>query len=175
MAAATLLPFDMHALCDTLDGERRSRNLSWQEMTDAINAPFAHVQSIPIHVSTLRGMRGKRSVTSAVVLQSLRWMRTPPEAFLKGRNGAFEPHERLPDIAPTRILRFDTKRLYEAIDADRRRRSVTWKQVANELPGFTESMLRNLRTSPLIGFPRVMWITQWLGRPAAVFMCGTRH
>jgi hypothetical protein len=38
------------------------------------------------------------------------------------------------------------------------------------LPGFTESMLTNLSTGPLIGFPRVMILTQWLGRPAASFV-----
>jgi hypothetical protein len=30
---------------------------------------------------------------------------------------------------------------------------IAWKQVADELPGFTESMLTNLATGPLLGFP----------------------
>jgi hypothetical protein len=38
------------------------------------------------------------------------------------------------------------------------------------LPGFTASMLTNLATGPLIGFPRVMLLTQWLGQPAAHFV-----
>jgi hypothetical protein len=38
------------------------------------------------------------------------------------------------------------------------------------LSGFTASMLTNLSTGPLIGFPRVMLLTQWLGRPAADFV-----
>jgi hypothetical protein len=33
-------------------------------------------------------------------------------------------------------------------------------------------MLANLATGPLIGFPRVMLITQWLHRPAADFVRG---
>jgi hypothetical protein len=32
------------------------------------------------------------------------------------------------------------------------------------------SMLTNLAKGPLIGFPRVMTLTQWLGRPAADFV-----
>ena len=56
------------------------------------------------------------------------------------------------------------------LDAERIKRGMGWKQVAGELPGFTASMLTNLGTGPLIGFPRVMMITQWLGRPAASFV-----
>jgi hypothetical protein len=41
--------------------------------------------------------------------------------------------------------------------------------VTAELPGFTTPMLTNLATGPLIGFPRVMLLTQWLGRAAAHF------
>jgi hypothetical protein len=33
-------------------------------------------------------------------------------------------------------------------------------------------MLTNLATGPLIGFPRVMTMTQWLGRPVAAFVHG---
>jgi hypothetical protein len=31
-------------------------------------------------------------------------------------------------------------------------------------------MLTNLASGPLIGFPRVMALTQWLGRPASDFV-----
>ncbi|MFP5234769.1 MAG: hypothetical protein ACLGSD_02620 [Acidobacteriota bacterium] len=65
---------------------------------------------------------------------------------------------------------FDTKALHAALDAERCRRGLTWKQVAGELPGFTPAMLTNLATGPLIGFPRVMLLTQWVRRPAASFV-----
>jgi hypothetical protein len=60
--------------------------------------------------------------------------------------------------------------MHAALDAERLKRGIKWKQVAEELPGFTESMLTNLAKGPLIGFPRVMLITQWVGRPAAAFV-----
>ena len=41
--------------------------VSLQEAASMLDAPFAFVSSIPISASTIRGMRGKRSVTSAVV------------------------------------------------------------------------------------------------------------
>ena len=58
----------------------------------------------------------------------------------------------------------------EALQHERLRRGLTWQQVAHELPGFTPSMLTNLADAPLIGFPRVMTLFQWIGRPAAVFV-----
>jgi hypothetical protein len=43
---------------------------------------------------------------------------------------------------------------------------MTWRQVADELPGFTASTLANLAEGPLIGFPTEMILTQWLCRAA---------
>jgi hypothetical protein len=67
-------------------------------------------------------------------------------------------------------LRFDTRALHAALNAQRHSRGLSWAQVAAELPGFTTSMLINLASGPLIGFPRVMLLTQWLGQPAAHFV-----
>jgi hypothetical protein len=165
-----VLKFDMRALQTTLDDERRARKLTWDQLAAEINAPFKHTPSIPISIGTLRTMTAKRSVTSAVVLQALRWLRRSPESFLSGRDQAPAPGEALPEAGPTQILRFDTTALYAALDAKRRERGMTWRQVAKEMPGFTPSMLTNLASGPLIGFPRVMTLTQWLGRPAADFV-----
>jgi hypothetical protein len=167
--------FDMTALCATLDAARAARGFSWPELAEEINAPFKFVPSIPISLSTIREMGGKASVTSAVVLQVLRWLGRSPESFLSGRSpaaGAAASAEALPDVGAQRILRFDTKGLHAALDEARRERRLTWRQLASELPGFKEGMLTNLATGPAIGFPRVMRITQWLGRPAAEFMRG---
>jgi hypothetical protein len=167
---ASMHLFDMHALHGTLDNERRGRGLSWIELTAEINEPFNHTTSIPINVATVRDMLKKRSVTSAVVLQVLRWLGRTPESFLSGRKCVSDAREKLPDAGQTQILRFDTRALHAELDAERRKRRMTWKQVANELPGFTESMLANLRTGPLIGFPRVITLTQWLRCPFASFV-----
>ena len=70
----------------------------------------------------------------------------------------------------TRILRFDTQAMYAALDDERSRQNLTWKQLVAQLPGFTGSMVANLAEGPLIGLPRVMTITQWLNCPAAIFV-----
>jgi hypothetical protein len=165
-----LYDFDIGALQVALEAERGARGLSWIALTVEVNEPFKGTPSIPISVSTIRGMHRKRSVTSAVVLQLLRWLGRAPESFLSGRRSATTTSEALPVAGPSRILRFDTAAMYTALNAERGKRGMTWKQVANELPGFTESMLTNLASGPLIGFPRVMMIPQWLGLPAASFV-----
>lgn len=162
--------FDMKGLYAAMDAERQARRLSWTELTAEINEPFRGATSIPISVATIRDMPAKRSVTSAVVLQVLRWLGRIPESFLSGRDAETTADKALPLGGPCRILRFDTRAMHAALDAERVRRHLTWKQVAAEVPGFTVSMLTNLATGPLIGFPRVMMIPQWLGVPAATFV-----
>jgi hypothetical protein len=165
-----LYDFDMNAFHAALDAERSARHLSWTELTAEINEPFRGTSSLPISLTTIKNMRAKRSVTSAVVLQILRWLGRTPESFLSGRDLAPTDGEMLASTGPSRILRFDTRAMHAALNAERLKRGMTWRQVAEELPGFTESMLTNLVTGPLIGFPRVMMITQWLSLPAASFV-----
>ena len=80
------------------------------------------------------------------------------------------PEEQMPDAGLDRILRFDTRAIYDALQRERLRRGLTWQQVADELPGFSPSMLTNLAKGPLTGFPKVMTLIQWIGRPAAAFV-----
>ncbi|HTW50293.1 MAG TPA: hypothetical protein VME45_00160 [Stellaceae bacterium] len=160
----------MNQLHATLNAERRARGLSWVDLAGEINKPFDGNPSIPISVATIRGILSKRSVTSAVVLQILCCLRRSPESFLIGGAAARSAEEMLPEPGPSRVLRLDTKALYAALDAERKMRGLTWEEVAGELPGFTVSMVKNLSTGPLIGFPRVMLLTQWLRCPLAKFV-----
>jgi hypothetical protein len=162
--------FNMPAFHAELDAQRRGRGLSWTELAAEINRPLESTPSIPINPATLRDMLKKRSVTSAVVLQVLRWLGRAPESFLSGPARSVSPDQQLPDVGLDRILRFDTRALYDALQKERLRRGLTWQQIAAELPGFTPSMLTNLASGPLIVFPRVMTLTQWLGRSAADFV-----
>lgn len=167
-AAPRLHRFDMRAFHAALDAARLAKGLSWAELAAQTNRPFEGTTSIPIHPATLRNMLAKRSVTSAVVLQALAWLGRTPESFLTSPPSF--PEAPLPDSGPSHVLRFDTRALHAALNAQRRTRGLSLAQVAAELPGFTTSMLSNLATGPLIGFPRVMLLTQWVGRPAADFV-----
>jgi len=168
MTATRLHRFDMHAFHAALDAARQAKRLSWAELAAQINRPFEGTTSIPIHPTTLRDTLAKRSVTSAVVLQALAWLGRAPESFLVNPPGF--PEGPLPEHRPGYVLRFDTRALHAGLNAQREARGLNWTQVAAELPGFTPSMLTKLAAGPLIGFPRVMLVTQWLGRPAADFV-----
>jgi hypothetical protein len=167
-APSHLHRFDMRAFHAALDAARQAKGLSWAELAAEINRPFEGTTAIPIHPGTLRAMLAKRSVTSAVVLQALAWLGRSPESFLTG-SLAF-PEMPLPEVGSGRILRFDTETLHAALNAHRQARGLSWAGVAAELPGFSPSMLTNLAEGPLIGFPRVMLLTQWLRQPAGHFV-----
>jgi transcriptional regulator with XRE-family HTH domain len=118
--------FDVGALAVALDEERQARGLTWQQLAAEINIPFRGTTSIPISVGTIRGVSQKRSVTSAVVLQVLRWLDRSPESFLSGRSQGkpgldSDLGERLPDAGATGILRFDMRAIYAGDLCGRRR------------------------------------------------------
>jgi hypothetical protein len=115
----------MRALQAALDGERRARGLTWDQLAAEINQPFKHTPSIPISAGTIRTMTSKRSVNSAVVLQVLRWLRRTPESFLAGRDRAPAAGEELPEAGAAQILRFDTAAIHAALAAKRREQGMT--------------------------------------------------
>jgi hypothetical protein len=99
----------------------------------------------------------------------LLWLRRTPESFVPGFADADAERFRLRELGREHILRWDTKALHSAMNAQRQGRGMTWKEVAQQVGGFTPGMLTNLAKGGRIGFPGVMRIVRWLGRPAAVF------
>ena len=76
----------------------------------------------------------------------------------------------LPQGGPDRRLRCDLPRLYEALDAQRREREITWPQLSREL-GCTPSQLTGIgRARFAIGMRLAMRIVMWLDRPARDFI-----
>jgi hypothetical protein len=158
--------FDVAALYAALDAQRQARGLSWQQAVREINALFARAPARPVSVSAVTGMRDRGVIEGDGVLQMLRWLNRAPESFVPGHR---DEAAMLPDVASHQILRFDTRKMYSALDAQRIARGMTWKQVADEIGGFTAAMLKRLSEGGRTGFPQVMRITRWLGRPAASF------
>lgn len=165
-----LRQFNLAGFHRRLDSERQRRRLSWIELAEEINRPFTSTTSIPIYFATLRDMQKKSSVTSAVILQTLRWLDEAPEAFLVPSLDGASRETRLPRAGLDEVLRLDTVALYSSLNARRQQLDLTWIEVAQELPGFRPGMLTNLAKGPLIGFPRVMLLTQWLDLPLAHFV-----
>jgi hypothetical protein len=161
--------FDIAALYAALDAQRQARGMSWQQVVREINALFAHTPARPISPSTVTGMRSAGTIEGDGVLQMLRWLERTPESFVPGHPEAAMEAAKLPDVGPYRILRFDTRKLYAALDTQRTERGMTWKQVASEIGGFSAASLTRLAKGGRTGFPQVMRMTRWLGRPAACF------
>jgi hypothetical protein len=161
--------FSLVDLYAALEAERSARGITWRQAMQEISA----VGRWPVHPlsqSTVRSLRTKAVAEGDGILQLLRWLKRTPESFMRGCDRVAADAMKLPDLAPHQILRFDTKRLFAALDAARLERGRTWVQVAQEIGGVNRASLTNLRKGGRAAFPHVMRIVGWLDRPAADFV-----
>jgi hypothetical protein len=70
----------------------------------------------------------------------------------------------------SRRPRFDAIAIYEALDAQRARRGLTWRDVALEMGVRDSSVLTRLRKGGRVHFPFIMTVFAWLGAPASAFV-----
>jgi hypothetical protein len=165
-------PFSLDALYSALDAERSARGMTWLEVTREINDLFRNVPARPISSSAVTGMRGRRALEGNGVLQMLVWLGRTPESFTSGQDRVAREDEILPRVGPSQILRFDTRAISAALDAQRAERGMLWREVAAEIGGVTATSLTRLAHGGRVGFPDVMSIVEWLARPAASFTRG---
>ncbi len=99
----------------------------------------------------------------------LLWLDRTPESFVPGHPWANAEEARLRRVGPDRILRFDAAAIHAALDARCIERGATWARIAAEIGGIAASGLTRLAKGGRVGFPDVMRICAWLGRPAASF------
>jgi DNA-binding phage protein len=163
--------FSLRDLYMALDTQRQEQGLSWSQAAMEINRHNTRVSTRRMATSTITGTRFRAAAEGDGVLQMLRWLKRTPESFIPGflESGGFD--ELLPEVLPTQVLRFDTRKLYAALDAQRTERNISWKQLAKEV-GMSSSMLTHLSKGGRTSFPTVMRMTRWLGRPTAEFTRG---
>ena len=159
--------FSLRALHDALDERRRERNLSWTAVAAEVNRLRTKLR--PIAVSTITSLRHKPVGEGDGILQMLLWLGKTPESFVPGMADADSAPYRLPTLATGQILRWNTRALFDALNAERASRQLTWTGLAREIEGFTPNMLTNLSRGGRTGFPHVMRIVRWLGHPAVTF------
>jgi hypothetical protein len=160
--------FSLRDLYAALDAQRQSRGLSWSQVASEINGPPKGNSRRRLSASTVTGTRTRTVAEADGVLQMLRWLNRTPESFVPGLPESEENSARLPDVPSHQILRFDTRKLHAALDAQRLEKNVTWAQLAREV-GLGVSSLTYLSNGGRTGFPQVMRMVRWLGRPAAHF------
>ena len=159
--------FDLRALYDALDGERRSREMTWAAVTREVNR-FVTVLR-PIATSTITGLKHKPVGEGDAILQMLLWLRRTPESFVPGVPDAGAERFRLGELRKGQILRWDTRALHAALNAERQAKGLLWSEVARHVGGVTPNTLTNLARGGRTGFPPVMRMVRWLGQPAAAF------
>jgi len=168
--------FSVEDLYQALEQQRRARNLGWRQVADQIwdlsKVLNDRRHDHPISPSTLSRMGAWPETSCQHALFMLRWLERTPESFLHDATTA--PNSTLPNVGPDRRLRWNLGTLYEAMNAQRRERGLTWKELA-EILRCTPSQLTGLRTAKFAtGMKLAMRITQWLGRPASDFIYAAR-
>ncbi len=169
--------FDIGALFEALDSQRRQRALTWQgvarQLWDQSAELNARRDDHPISVSTLTGMAKRGGISCQHALFILRWLGRTPESFLSGP--AADPvRTALPFASSGQRLRWDLQELCQALDCERQKRGFTWPRLARELR-CTPSQLTGIKRAKFaIGMRLAMHIVTWLDRPARDFIRSAR-
>lgn len=161
-APAQGVDFDIDALYLALDRQRQARGMTWAQVSRDINRQFAGSTAAPMAASTLSGVRGRRVLEGDGVLQMLLWLNRTPESF--SANTRDEP---LPQVPADRILRFDTRKIYALLDAQRATHHLTWAEVSRQIGKTTPSTLTRLANGGRVAFPPIMRVLRWLDRSVA--------
>ena len=168
----TLPTFDGSALIRALDAQRVDRGLDWTALAEELWQQSSELNAELSDHSLCQGAlvrtakRGTMSCQYALPL--LRWIGRAPEDFLTGTT-VDVGDVRLPAAGPDRRLRWDLSQLHAALNEHRQEHRLTWAALGVELD-CTPSRLTNLRTARLADMDLTMRITQWIGRPAALFI-----
>jgi hypothetical protein len=149
--------FELPALHAALDRRRMELGLGWSDVAAALG----------VSAGTLRGLGTRPRAEGDGVLRAVAWLGRSPESFVPGHSpesdGALHP-------ASARVLRFDARALYAALDAERAARGLTWRDVATASGVGSAARLTRLRAGGRVMFPEVMRILAWLDAPAARFV-----
>lgn len=158
--------FDLRALADALDEQRVARGLSWPGVIREMIGSKEH-QRRQLSASTVKSVGSGAVAEADGVLQMLSWLKRSPESFITEYH---EPADaQLPEVPKGKILRFDTRKLFCALEAERIDHAMTWEQVASETR-CGASGLKPLSQGGRTVFPAVMRLTRWLDQPAANFV-----
>ena len=150
--------FDLMALRGALDARRRALGLSWEDVGAALG----------VSAGTLRGLGTRGRAEGDGVLRAVAWLGRSPVSFVPGWTPGAGEAPLLESAA--RVLRFDARALYAALEAERAARRLTWRAVAAASGVESVGGLTRLRAGGRVMFPEVMRVLAWLRAPAARFV-----
>ena len=165
--------FDMQAFGTAVDARRREQELSWQALAAAIwnqsHVLNARDHLHPISPSTIRDLAEAADISCQHALFLLRWLGVPPETFI-ALPKELTTGVPLPPADNAHRLRWNLRKLYDALNDARIVRRATWQQAASDLHCRPNQIagLKSVKFS--ISMRLAMRITQSLQRPAADFI-----
>lgn len=140
--------FDLPGLYAALDAKRRERALTWQQVA----------RQIGVARSTLIRTAGAGAMEADGVLAMVQWLGDAPETFVRPLRAARS--------GGTPTGRCDTSALHRLLDQQRRRRGLSWSQVAAELgDGVAPGMLTRLAGGGRINIQVLVVAAAWLNCP----------
>lgn len=139
--------FDGPALYAALDARRQVRALSWQQVANEVG----------MAAGTLQRTREDGDMETDGILAMVRWLGVPLEDFIVGPNPIAAPAPS-PDSG-----RFNIQALHAALDARRRARGMTWREVGQEIGGLPAGMLTRLAKGGRINVRVMVPAVGWLG------------
>ncbi len=161
--------FDVKALYDALDERRRLRDMSWSQVQKEIAQPGS---KHPISLSTIRGTQTGRTTEADGILAMVRWLGVTFQDFSVGVEG---PVSSLP-LEKEGMRRFDARAFYSALDKERQRRGLSWKELTEqEFPGWSTTMVTSLAKGGRMGASKVVALAAWLRRSPESFTRSTTH
>lgn len=170
-----IVDFDVSELFRALDSQRIARGFSWPKVAKEMWQMAAELNRSrpndhPISPSTIISMSKRGNTTCQHALIFLRWLGRSPESFLPGFAKSYDDETWLHYAGTDRRPRWHLRRLYDAINAQRQEKQMTWGEVAIVLC-CTPNQLTGIRTARYaINMKLAMRIVQWLDRPAADFI-----
>ena len=154
-------PFKPKALVAALDAQRIARHMTWAEVA----------QAIAVSESAMREIADREVVETDDVLQMTRWLGLNIESFVgeaKDRVLGPEPGDHR---STGRLLHFDTRALYAAVDAARKAQGLSWQAVSEQVGSkrATAHMLMGLQKAQRIDLYTMLAIVRWLGSHTSKF------
>ena len=102
--------FDRPALYAALDAQRCARGISWQQIS----------REIGVAASTLVATKSPGPMETDGMLAMVRWLGYSPKSFIRGSEGFLVTQTASEAARLAAGQRFNTRRLYQALDIKRR-------------------------------------------------------
>jgi hypothetical protein len=163
LGASAVIASCQPALYAALEAQRRARRICWQQVA----------RETGVAASTIIATKRAGRMETDGMLAMARWLGCPPERFTRGPESQSVAQSTSETARFLNGNRFNTKALYQALDAQGRSRKKTWLEVAQAIGnGISPPMLTRLAKGGRIGVHMMVPAVGWLGKTIGIFTQG---